>query len=173
MEGAMERSIRTAIEVVVTLGIVSAPAAGMARSVLPEPIARAFMLLGWRGEDLPSIEIVTSRPPESSPMAAAWVRFNDDGCATAIIYVTTLSHIYRDAAKGDYQALVQLAGVLAHEQWHLRHGRDEVGAYTAQLSIMEHLHANSLHLLEVRNALRGVEQQKRNQLQVEKQCPSP
>ena len=169
----MERSIRTAIEVVVTLGIVSAPAAGMARSVLPEPITRAFMLLGWGGENLPSIEIVTSRPPEANPTAAAWVRFNDDGCAWGVIYVTTLSHIYRDAAKGNYQALVQLAGVLAHERWHVRHGRDEVGAYTAQLSVMEHLNADSLHLLEIRRALRAVEQQNKNRLRIEKQCPSP
>jgi hypothetical protein len=36
---------------------------------------------------------------------------------------------------------------------------DEVGAYTAQLSAMEYLHANSAHLAQVRRALRRVTQQ--------------
>jgi hypothetical protein len=170
--GAMGRRIRTAIEIVM-LGIAGAPSVGAADSVLPEPIARAFVLLGWRGEDRPRVEVVASRAPDASPLAAGWVRFNHDGCALPVIYVTTVSHIYRDAAGGDYQALIQLAGVLAHERWHVQHGRDEVGAYTAQLSIMEHLHANSLPLLEVRKALRGAEQQNRNRRRDEKQCPSP
>jgi hypothetical protein len=83
-------------------------------------------------------------------------------CVTASVTSTAVrtdSDIYRDAARQDYQALVRLAGILAHERWHLRHGRDEVGAYTTQLSAMEYLHANSAHLAQVRRALRRVTQQ--------------
>jgi hypothetical protein len=38
--------------------------------------------------------------------------------------------VLSDAVAHDYQALVRLAGILAHERWHLTHGHDEVGAYT-------------------------------------------
>jgi hypothetical protein len=121
-------------------------------------IEQAVLLLGWSGKERPPIETTATRPPDASPLAVAWVR-SADTCAAPLIYVATDSHVYRDAAAGDYQALVELAGVLSHERWHIQHGLDEIGAYTVQLSVMEHLHANSLHLAEVRRALRHVEQQ--------------
>jgi len=46
-----------------------------------------------------------------------------------------------------------------------------MGAYTAQRSVMEHLHANSLHMLEVRKVLRGVAQEKKDRRRTEKQRP--
>jgi hypothetical protein len=121
-------------------------------------VEQAVLLLGWPRQDVPRVELTANRPPDASPLAAAWVRFADTS-AVPVIYVATDSHVYRDAMAGDYQALVELAGVLAHERWHIQHGVDELGAYTVQLSVMEHLHANSLHLSEVRRALHGAEQQ--------------
>jgi hypothetical protein len=117
------------------------------------------MLLGWSGNDVPPIMMVSQRPSDGSATAEAWVRFDLGGHAMPVIYVRTDTDVYLEASKADYQGLVRLAGVLAHERWHLRHGRDEVGAYTAQLSVMEYLHANTMRLAEVRRALRRVQQQ--------------
>jgi hypothetical protein len=126
---------------------------------LPKPLTDAITLLGWSGSDVPRIVVVDRPPPDATVTVEAWVRFDTEGRAMPVIYVRTDTDLYRDAVRQDYQALVRLAGILAHERWHLRHGRDEVGAYTAQLSVMEYLHANSMHLAEVRRALRRVMQQ--------------
>jgi hypothetical protein len=125
-------------------------------------LQEAVTLLGWWGDDVPAIELVPTRPRDASPKAAAWVRITADA-AVPVIYVAQDSHVYHDATAGDYQALVQLAGMLAHERWHIQHGPDELGAYDAQLSMMEYLHADSLHLTEVRKAVRRIRQTRRPQ----------
>ena len=129
------------------------------RIPLRTPVADAVTLLGWYGDDVPRVELVADKPPDASAMAEAWVRFNGDGSAVPIIYVATDSHVYRDATTMDYQALVKLAGILAHERWHMHHGRDEVGAYEAELGVMEHLNATSAQIAGVRRALRWARQQ--------------
>ena len=120
---------------------------------LPEPLAGAVMLLGWSGDDVPRIEVVSARPPDRTAMAEAWVRFDANGQAIPVVYVRSDTEVYRDALAKDYQALVRLAGILAHERWHLRHGPDEAGAYTVQLSTMQYLHADAVQLAQVRRAL--------------------
>ena len=131
-------------------------AAGME---LPEAVTEAIRLLGWSGDDLPRIQVVDARPRDATPNAQAWIRVDPEGRVVPIIFVLADTEVYRDAARGDYQAKVRLAGVLAHERWHLRHGPDEVGAYTVQLSTMEYLNANTMHLAQVRQALRWVKEQ--------------
>jgi hypothetical protein len=37
---------------------------------------------------------------------------------------------------GDIQALKKIASVIVHEEWHVRHGRDEAEAYAAQLTAL-------------------------------------
>jgi hypothetical protein len=131
-------------------------------------VADAVMLLGWRGADLPRIELVATRPPDGTETGEGFVRFNEDGSAMPVVYVRTDTEVYRAAAEKDYQALVRLAGILAHERWHVRYGPDEIGAYTAQLSIMEYLHANSMHLAQIRQALRLVQQMRARGTNAEK-----
>ena len=152
---------RTREAVLVVLIGIAAASTATAETDLPRPIRQALLLLGWLSNETPRIEVVTSRPPDASPLAAAWVRFDDGGCAMPVIYVSAGGHVYRDAERGDYRAQIELAGILAHERWHILHGRGEVGAYNAQLSIMEYLHAGSLRLTEVRKALRQAEQQQK------------
>jgi hypothetical protein len=129
--------------------------------LLTGPVVEALRLLGWSGDDVPRIELVATKPPDATATADAFVRFNENGSAMPIVYVRTDTTVYREAAEQDYQALVRLAGILAHERWHVRHGQDEIGAYTAQISIMEYLHANSMHLAQIRRALRHVQLQRR------------
>jgi hypothetical protein len=126
---------------------------------LPTVIADAIMMLGWYGDDVPSIVVVDRKPPEATATVEAWVRFSENGRAMPVIYVRTDTDLYRDAVQGRHQALVRLAGILAHERWHIQHGRDEVGAYTAQLAAMEYLHADTMHMAVVRRAMRQVEKQ--------------
>jgi len=126
---------------------------------LPEPVSEAIRLLRWSGDDLPRIQVVDARPRDATPNAQAWIRVDPEGRVVPIIFVLADTEVYRDAARGDYQAKVRLAGVLAHERWHLRHGPDEIGAYTVQLSTMEYLNANTMHLAQVRQALRWVKEQ--------------
>ena len=144
-----------------------AKAAGRSRQsgppsqTLRQPLAAAVTLLGWFGDDVPRFELAAERPPDGTPNAEAWVRFNADGSAVQIIYVAIKSRVYRDALN-DYQSLVKLAGILADERWHLRHGLDETGAYDAQLSIMTYLHASSAEVAEVRRSLSWIRQRARN-----------
>jgi hypothetical protein len=127
----------------------------------PKPIATAVMFLGWSRDKVPRIVVVKTRPPDVSPTAEAWIRCDGDGTAQPVIYVAADSYTYLDALQEDRQALVKLAGILAHEQWHIRHGLDEVGAYEAQLVVMAHLQATEIQLTGVRLALREVRRRQR------------
>jgi hypothetical protein len=129
---------------------------GTQAAQLPEPLATAVMLLGWSGDEVPRIEVVNIGPSDRTTTAEAWVRFDANDHAIPVVYVRSDTEVYRDALMKDYQALVRLAGVLAHERWHLRHGRDESGAYDVQLSTMEYLHADAAQLAQVRRALMQV-----------------
>ena len=157
----MQRTTRWQVISFLTAAVVAAArAADAGEPRLPRPIDHAIRLLGWPRADTPHIELVTNKPREVSAMAEAWVRFTDTGHAEPTIYVWTGSETYRDAAAGgNYQALVRLAGVLVHERWRVRHGRDHVGAYNAQLSMMQYLGANSMYMADVRKALVRAEQQ--------------
>jgi hypothetical protein len=52
--------------------------------------------------------------------------------------------------------------MLVHEEWHLRHGRDEQGAYYAQLTTLAALRAQPITINKVRQAMmEAVARQKR------------
>ena len=127
----------------------------------PKPIATALTFLGWSRDEVPRIVVVKTRPPEVSPRAEAWIQCDGDGIAQPVIYVAADTYTYLDALHEDRQALIKLAGILAHEQWHIRHGLDEVGAYEAELGVMVRLHANNIQLTGVWLALREVQRRER------------
>jgi hypothetical protein len=63
---------------------------------------------------------------------------------------------------GQAQALYQIASVLAHEEWHVRHGLDEEGAYNAQLTALTSVGAGpALFNSVMRAKLRAVSESKR------------
>lgn len=102
---------------------------GTAASVL----ACALSVLGRSEASMPPIELIDMAPPEVSSNAEAFVRRD-----TGTIYLITSSAVFRNAATvrdqcGYSVALRKLASILAHEEWHVRHGPDEKAAYEYQL----------------------------------------
>jgi hypothetical protein len=128
------------------------------RVVHPPPIEAALNLLRWAPEDVPAIEVVERRPPRVDLLAEGWIVRNVDGTAQPTIYVAGWSELYRNALTYPRNAhnVIRLAGVLAHERVHIRHGPDEELAYAEQLITLEQLQAPPLDVTSVRRALQAV-----------------
>ena len=102
---------------------------GTAASVL----ACALSVLGRSEASMPPIELIDMAPPDVSSNAEAFVRRD-----TGTIYLITSSAVFKNAATvrdqcGYSDAMRKLASILAHEEWHVRHGPDEKAAYECQL----------------------------------------
>jgi hypothetical protein len=100
-------------------------------------LACALTLLGRSASRMPPIEFVSAPPPGVSSHAEAFVR-RDPGT----IYLITSAPVFREAMSmgpgcwdQDYE-LKKLASIIVHEEWHIRHGTDERGAYHAQLTTL-------------------------------------
>lgn len=99
----------------------------------------ALDLLGRSTNTFPPILIV-ERPLDVSTHAVAFVRRGEPA-----IHVVGSSAVFQRAVAAnhnrqgcrDYDVLRLLASVLVHEEWHLRHGPDEEGAYFAQLTTLQ------------------------------------
>ncbi len=96
----------------------------------------ALDLLGASARNLPPIELVPERPPDVSAEANGFVR-----AGTPIIYLLTSSSAFRNAECASRRSLMTLASVVVHEEFHVRHGSDEKGAYEAQLGALLRLGA--------------------------------
>ena len=99
-------------------------------------LACALTMLGRSEHRLPPINLVDTAPPGASWNVEAYVT----GDANAI-YLLTSSPAFREVARSRYkceprEAVAKLASVLVHEEWHVRHGPDERGAYSAQLTAL-------------------------------------
>ena len=99
----------------------------------------ALTLLGRTAESLPPVTFVNAPPAGVSRDAEAFVRTEERR-----IYVITSSRMFRQAQNatfrcGELQALRKLASVLVHEEWHVKNGGDEAGAYAAQLVTLAYL----------------------------------
>ena len=83
---------------------------------------------------MPRIELIDVAPPDVSAGAEAFV-----GRSADTIYLITSSPAFRDASRDSRgmqllrAAMQKLASILAHEEWHVRHGPDEKSAYEYQL----------------------------------------
>lgn len=99
-------------------------------------IACALALLGRSEKSMPPITLVEAPPKHGSIQADAFVSLPDPR-----IYVVTASPTFRDAMASrsscsNSAPLKKLASVLMHEEWHIRNGSDESGAYYAQLTTL-------------------------------------
>lgn len=96
-------------------------------------LACALTVLGRSQQSLPPIELIDVAPPGVSVGAEAYV-----GKDTGTIYLITSSSIFQNALNDrkhctDSVTMRKLASILAHEEWHIRHGPDERAAYEHQL----------------------------------------
>jgi len=101
----------------------------------------ALTLLHRSVESFPPIELVDARPPYVSANVDAYVPVGG-----ARIYVLTTTPAFTRARRANYKcgelnAIRKIASVLVHEEWHVRHGSDEAGAYAAQLTTLVALDA--------------------------------
>jgi hypothetical protein len=96
----------------------------------------ALSVLHRSAGSFPAIEFVETRPAHVSPNADAYVPLG----GTRIYLVTTSPAFIRARSAvykcGELNAIRKIASVLVHEEWHVRHGSDEAGAYAAQLSTL-------------------------------------
>ena len=105
-------------------------------------IVCALELLGRSASSFPPIQILEHRPPEASATAVAFA----DSRGRVIYLIASAQPFSRARAAQvsgrecrEPELLKQVAGTLVHEEWHVRNGADERGAYFAQLM--------ALHLL--------------------------
>jgi hypothetical protein len=88
----------------------------------------AFDLLARPAASFAPIVLLDTRPPDVSSTAEAFVRRDPD-----TIYLLTSTSVFRAAQNGSREALLKVASILVHEQWHIVNGNDEERAYQAQL----------------------------------------
>jgi len=97
-------------------------------------LACALSVLGRSESSMPRIELIDIAPPGVSAGAEAYVQRD-----TGTIYLITSSSVFQTALSSRAQqcsesvAVRKLASILAHEEWHVRHGPDEKSAYEYQL----------------------------------------
>jgi hypothetical protein len=123
----------------------------------------ALTLLHRSEDSFPPIVLVDLRPSHLSADADGYVLEGD-----ARIHLVTTTAAFTRARKalyrcGDLQPLRKIASVLIHEEWHVRHGADEPGAYAAQLTTLASLDAgpgNPLYA-EVQRSKRAALRRKR------------
>lgn len=93
-------------------------------------------MLGRSERHFHPIKFVETVAPGGSPTAEAFVTRDP-----ATIHLVTTSGVFTEAARSsrpcdERPAIAKIASVLVHEEWHLRNGPDERGAYLAQLTAL-------------------------------------
>lgn len=98
-------------------------------------LACVLSLLGRSADSMPPIQLVSQAPVHASEYVEAYVRPHDP-----TIYIVTSAAVFRDAQTPHVRcgslSHNKLASIIAHEEWHVRHGTDERGAYGAQLKAL-------------------------------------
>jgi hypothetical protein len=102
----------------------------------------ALALLGRNPQNFPAVQFVENVPAGVSPFAEGYAQI-----AEARVVLITSTWAFRTARMatdrcGDVEAIRAVAGVLAHEPWHVLHGSDEPGAYNAQLAALIYVGAD-------------------------------
>jgi hypothetical protein len=98
----------------------------------------ALGVLNRSEASLPPIEIIDTPPPYVSVGTEAYVQRGK------IFVIGSAAVVQQAAGKrqgecGDVYAVKKLASILIHEEWHLKHGPDEKGAYERQLVALQQL----------------------------------
>ena len=124
-------------------------------------LACALDLLGRSAAAAP-VRFIDRPPLEASRNVEAFAERDPP-----VIYLITSTETFRSAQHprpgwSGREACRKIASIIVHEEWHLRHGRDEQGAYYAQLTTLAALHAQPITINKVRQAMmEAVARQKR------------
>ncbi len=101
----------------------------------------ALDLMGRSAQQLPPILIV-DRPADATLQAVAFVRPGEPSIniigSSPLFRAAVEANRHRSECRG-LDLLRLLASSIAHEEWHLRHGPDERGAYMAQMTEIHRL----------------------------------
>jgi len=97
----------------------------------------ALGLLGRSASSLPPVNFVEHAPPGASALAQGYVLRT----APQQITLVTSTEAFTNARSAvtpclDVEALREIASVIVHEEWHVRHGPGEAAAYDAQLTAL-------------------------------------
>ena len=128
----------------------------------------ALSVLGRSERSMPPIRLLDVAPPETSVGTEAFVQRS-----TGTIYLITTSLAFRLASeRRDCTQSIEmkkLASILAHEEWHVRHGPDEESAYHAQLITLMSLgvgpHTGLFRAVQI-SMLRVLEARRRNRPEI-------
>lgn len=102
----------------------------------------ALALLGRSQAQFPPVQFVEKAPAYVSRLAQAYIQ--DPDARIVLVTSTSAFQMARSSRHecSDVEAIREIAGVLAHEEWHVRHGGDEGGAYDAQLTALLYVGAD-------------------------------
>ncbi len=95
-------------------------------------LACALSVLGRSESSMPPIDLIDVAPIGVSVGAEAFVR-RDSGTISLITSTIVFQDALSRGSCSDWAAMRKLASILAHEEWHVRHGSDEKKAYEYQL----------------------------------------
>ena len=121
----------------------------------------ALALLGRTAQSFPAVQFIEKVPVGVSPSAEAYVLAEEK---RVVLITSTWAFRVAEHAQnqcGQIDAIRQIAGVLAHEEWHVRHGPDEEGAYDAQLTALTSVGAGPMLFSSVMRAKRRVADESR------------
>ena len=115
-------------------------------------LACALDLLG-RSTTAAPVRFLEKPPLQASQHVEAFVEREPP-----TIYLMTTTHTFRAAGNprpgfSGRDACRKIASIIVHEEWHLRHGDDEQGAYYAQLTTLMALHAEAITINRVKQAM--------------------
>jgi hypothetical protein len=96
----------------------------------------ALSLLGRAEASFPAVEFVEKTPVGVSKLAQAYTKIAEGRIVIVTSTVAFLNARRAEHQCGDIEAIREIAGVLAHEESHVRHGPDEARAYDTQLTAL-------------------------------------
>ena len=86
-----------------------------------------------------AVELLEVAPAAASPNVEAFVPSDSRKIYLISSSPVFLAAMQADPAYPDYDAIIKLASIIAHEVWHIEHGPDERSAYEAQLTTLARL----------------------------------
>jgi hypothetical protein len=121
-------------------------------SAADDPISRALSLFASDEiAAMPRVVLAATRPEH---VAADAEGYTVPGYP--VIYIAEWSETYRRAMIGDRDAMIKLAGIIAHERAHVAEGPDERTAYMSEILMLRRCGASAAMIEGVRRSMRAV-----------------